>query len=91
MEAKLRKEAELRQEAKMWKESELRRTNFETAEEGEGSRMGALEEEEAWDKDNEEDGNEGKTTSEEDTNRPNKDAERYNNVSNGEEGLRPGH
>ena len=49
--------------------------------------MGILEEEEAQDKYGEEDGDEGTTTSGEDINRPDKDAEQDNDVSDGDKNF----
>ena len=76
-----------RLEAKLCQENELRRPKVETTEEGEGSRTGAPEEEEARDKDGKEERNEGTTTSGEDIDRPDKDAERDDNVSDGDKDV----
>ena len=81
LEANLRQEARIRQEAKLW------RPEFKTKEEGEGSGTGASEEEEARDKDNEEYGDEDMTTSGEDINGPDEDAEWDNDVFDGDEGF----
>ena len=80
-------EAKLRQEAELQWEAELRRTEVETMEEGEGSRTGVSEEEEAWYEDDNKDGVEMTTASGEDINIPNEDAERDNNVFDGDEDV----
>ena len=74
MEAK-RLEAEPRQEAELRQEAALKQPKVETTEEGEESGTGALEEEEARDKDKEENGYEGLMISGEDIDRPNEYAE----------------
>ena len=86
-------EADLWQEAKLWQESELqkeakiKRTEVESTEEGEGSGTGVLEEEEVRYNDNKEGDYEGTTTSGEDINGTGEDAERDDNVSDGDEDV----
>ena len=74
-------ENELRQE------DELKRPKVETTEEGGGSGMGASEEEGAWYKDEEEDGDEGTMTSGEEIDGPNENVEQDDNVSDGDKDV----
>ena len=84
MEAEMHQEDELRKEAKLKQEVEIRRTEVNTTEEGEGYRTIALDEEEARDNHIKEDGNKGTTASGEKIDRPDEDAEQDNDVFNGD-------
>ena len=71
----------------MHQEDELQRPKAQTLEEEEGSGMSASEEEGAWYKDKEEDGDEGTMTSGEEIDGPNKNVEQDDNVSDGDKDV----
>ena len=78
LESKMQQEVELRQEA------EIRQPEVETTEEGEGSGTGASNEEEVRYEENKEVGHEGMIKSRKEINRHNEDADRDDDVSDGE-------
>ena len=77
-------ETDLWQDAELHQQADLRRTEVKTTEEGEVSGMGASEEKEVRDKDEEKDSDEGTTASGEDINGLDEDVERDEDVSNGD-------
>ena len=74
-------------ENELHQEAELQRPKIETPEEGEGSGMGASEEEGAWYKDEEKDRDERTTTSGEEIDGPNQNVEQNENVSDGDKDV----